>query len=1835
MNKKVFLIYLQFLSILLLTAQNFNFQPGTFVVDCSSGGVLFDSGGPGANYGNNENTVMTICPGNPGFGVFATIAVNDIPQPDALCIYDGNNTSAPLLPGNFNGDCFSNNTDLEAGGVFQSSVANSSGCLTFEFNSDGAQTGNFRFNLSCQARCQQVLSGIAFSIPDTVVESGSTYVNLCLGDTLFLRGSATFPQNNTEYPQSEATSTFQWTWGDGSPNETSQNVQHVYSSPGGYLARLSVFDVNGCRNAQDQVIKVRVAPIPEFVELEDSILCLGLRDTLVGLPQGVVINGQIVQGDTVYFIPPAFSGDSIPLPDGSGVGYNSSVFLSSFENNSQIVNCGDILEVCINLEHSYLGDLEITLICPNGQSAVLKAYPGGGALTLGNAIQGSINQTGVGQGDTYCFTSAATTLLVNGPTAPSPTYTGRNKVLAGDYRPVQPFTNFVGCPINGEWTLNITDNLFIDDGYLFNWELNVNPCMYPEVDSFIMLYDFGYWDNDPSIVGIVNDSNTIIIEPITQGLQQYTYYTQNQFGCEYSNTYEIFVDGFDVEATPSDTIICSTDTIPLNATITGVPLVCEPDYTISQIPLAMIPGTGTNVSLGDDALSAAINLPFPFDFYCATKNAFRISSNGFITFVLTGTANGCCSGQNIPNPSTPNDLIALVWQDLHPGQGGTISHYVSGTAPNRVYVIQFDQVPYIGSTVRVTGQIQLFEGSNIVEIHCRNCPQRNTTANATLGLENATGTIAHSPAGFNATPFSAVNRAWRFIPANSLGAFTFEWTPTSGLNNPNILNPVATVSTSTQYVVSATNLNGCTYSDTVNITVGGNFIYSVPNDTIICLGDSVQLIVTGNGETFAWTPNNGSISDTTISNPWVQPSQTTTYTVEIDSAGCSVFEAITVTVIGVQIDETLVENESCAGAGDGSIEIIPFGPVVNALYSIDGGITFETGNLFTGLGPGNYDIVVGGGIGCDTTYTVTIFGGNPLSIDSVYQLDPTCGNTLDGVVEVFASGGFGMLQYSLDGGTTFQSTGLFSNLLGGSYNIRVVDSVTCFVDTSITILQPDPIVIAIDSVVNILCFGDANGAIFVSASGSNPGYEYSIDNINFASIGVFENLTGGNYTVYVRDSGSCLDSLTVNVLFPDSLAIDSILIQNASCVGESDGSMNIFVSGGTQPYLYSIDGGNTYVSSQVFGNLVSGNYNVIVQDDNFCESLVSVVFVDENQPLDPTFTAIPNVCQNATAPVLPSTSLNGISGTWSPAVSTATVGTTTYTFMPNANECANITTLDITVIENVVPQFNAIPDVCQGATAPVLPTTSLNGINGTWSPAVSTATPGTFTYTFTPNSGVCATTATIQINVLDPIVPQFNSIAPVCQGSPAPVLPTTSLNGINGTWNPAVSTATPGTFTYTFTPNTGICATTATLEITVTNAITPLFSAVSTLCVNSTPPVLPTISNNGIIGSWDRPVTTNAAGTTTYFFTPDPGQCAVGTSLNVSVTNPVTPTFATIGDICQGTSAPNLPVVSLNGITGVWSPSTINSALPSTTTHTFTPNPNQCAVSMSVDIVVVAPVVPDFEPFEPVCQGYGTQLPSISLNGVSGSWTPAVVTELPGTFSYVFVPSGNQCALQVSAELEVLPSDSSTRQDFTCFASEAGESITIFSNQQGCDSVVITVTTLLSNDYAVFPDFVSIRAGESFEFIINNEDNNLEFSWISTDGQTCNPPCQSYLVTATNDITNYYFTFVDTSTGCVNNDTMRVKLEYFSELNVPNIFTPNNDGQNDVYRVYGTDLFDFSLMIFDRWGGKVFETTNINEGWDGNFKGQPLQSGVYVALIQATGLDAKKYEITQNIKLVR
>jgi uncharacterized repeat protein (TIGR01451 family) len=184
------------------------------------------------------------------------------------------------------------------------------------------------------------------------------------------------------------------------------------------------------------------------------------------------------------------------LPDGSGQQYTVPLNVTGFDG-IVIANEQDLGQVCITMEHSYLGDLEIWLECPTGAIVpLLNSYdpgflPGGtngGSIFLGHPFDDSGG--GAGNGFEYCFSSAFNSIA--GPitqnltnTIALPTITNNIPPLsAGNsmnpydtYQPETSFSGFIGCPVNGQWTIYVQDNLMIDDGYIFGWGLYFNPIL--------------------------------------------------------------------------------------------------------------------------------------------------------------------------------------------------------------------------------------------------------------------------------------------------------------------------------------------------------------------------------------------------------------------------------------------------------------------------------------------------------------------------------------------------------------------------------------------------------------------------------------------------------------------------------------------------------------------------------------------------------------------------------------------------------------------------------------------------------------------------------------------------------------------------------------------------------------------------------------------------------------------------------------------------------------------------------------------------------------------------------------------------------------------------------------------------------------------------------------------------------------------------------------------------------------------------------------------------------------------------------------------------------------
>ena len=448
----------------------------------------------------------------------------------------------------------------------------------------------------------------------------------------------------------------------------------------------------------------------------------------------------------------------------------------------------------------------------------------------------------------------------------------------------------------------------------------------------------------------------------------------------------------------------------------------------------------------------------------------------------------------------------------------------------------------------------------------------------------------------------------------------------------------------------------------------------------------------------------------------------------------------------------------------------------------------------------------------------------------------------------------------------------------------------------------------------------------------------------------------------------------------------------------------------------------------------TGTFTYTFTPDNpsQCGTVTSMSITITTQ-ITPTFTQIGPLCQNSIPPTLPGVSLEGITGNWNPSsINTTVAGTFTYTFTPNdPSQCGTVTSMNITITTQITPTFTQIGPLCQNSDPPLLPLVSLEGITGTWSPSsINTTVAGTFTYTFTPNDpSQCGIVTTMNITITLQITPTFTQMGPLCQNSIPPTLPGTSLEGITGTWNPSsISTTVAGTFTYTFTPNNPFqCGIVTTMSITITPQVTPTFTQIGPLCQNSIPPTLPGISLEGITGTWSpSSINTTVAGTFIYTFTPDdPSQCGIVTSMSITITPQVTPTFTQIGPLCQNSDPPSLPGVSLESITGTWNPDVISTDIPGTFTYTFTPDdPSQCGIVTTMNITITLQIIPTFTQIGPLCQNSDPpSLPGISLEGITGTWSPSSInTTAAGIFTYIFTPNDpSQCGTVTTMSLTINP----------------------------------------------------------------------------------------------------------------------------------------------------------------------------------------------------------------------
>lgn len=416
-----------------------------------------------------------------------------------------------------------------------------------------------------------------------------------------------------------------------------------------------------------------------------------------------------------------------------------------------------------------------------------------------------------------------------------------------------------------------------------------------------------------------------------------------------------------------------------------------------------------------------------------------------------------------------------------------------------------------------------------------------------------------------------------------------------------------------------------------------------------------------------------------------------------DAAGC--MATVIVTILdsdGPVIGSSSHTNVSCNGGNDGTITIGSVtGGTGTLLYSVDG-VTYQLSPTFTNLTAGTYIVRVKDAVGCIGSITITITQPFAFVITSSV-VNEVCHAGGTASATVLVGGGSGTLAYSINGGSTFQSSNTFNGLTAGDYVIIVRDAGGCLGYTAVTITEPAAITATFTSL-NVTCHGAHDGAINVTARGGTGILRYSLNGGTYQTSRTFSGLAGGAYTVYVKDANNCVIVIAAMVYEPAVLT-SSASIGDVSCAGGNNGVIDLSVSGGTVPYSFSW---SNEVTSEDNFYLSAGTYAVLVTDNNGCTTTSSYTITQPATPVIVNGTVVTSTASNGQIDITVTGGVGGYSYTWSNGsheqdLTNLDPGTYTVVVTDN-NGCAASSTfvvdgfVGITSIENVNAAVNVYPN---------------------------------------------------------------------------------------------------------------------------------------------------------------------------------------------------------------------------------------------------------------------------------------------------------------------------------------------------------------------------------------------------------------------------------------------------------------------------------------------------------------------------------------------------------------
>jgi len=1288
------------------------------------------------------------------------------------------------------------------------------------------------------------------------------------------------------------------------------------------------------------------------------------------------------------------------------------------------------------------------------------------------------------------------------------------------------------------------------------------------------------------------------------------------------------------------------------------------NYTITIEDLNGCQATVSFVVLDLNGLIAQIDAQNNVSCFSGSDGAVTVSASGStpaysyaidgITFVASGTFSGLSVGAytitaedalgcqvTVPVTITePTNLVGALdaTADVLCAGGNNGSLTVSGSAATPTYQYSIDG----GTTFQASGVFgTLTAGNYTITIEDLNGCQTtvNGGINEPLPLEGSVVATIDATCG-------QANGSGEVVGANGTATYQYSIDGGTTFQASGVFGALAPGT----YAITIEDLNNC--QTTVPITINDLTGLTAQIDAqtnVTCFGGSngsVTITASGSTAPYQYSIDGGTTFTAFGSYTGLTPGP---YTVICEDFNGCLFPVSVTILEPTALIGTLTGTNSvtCFVGSDGSLSVNGSGATPTYQFSIDGGATFQPTGTFSNIAAGNYVITLEDANLCQSTVNATVNEPTQLVGNLDATIDVSCFGGSDGSLTVSASGASPNYQFSIDGGVTFQALGTFNNLAQGTYVITVQDVNNCEATINATINEPTIVVANYVSATDATC-GNPNGTFEVSGTGGTPPFDYSMDGgITYQASGIFNGLLGGNYTVTVKDANNCTDIIVVTINNLGSPTINQVTEINATCNGTCDGQVAVNATGATE---YSIDNGTTFQASNIFNNVCAGTHVVVIINAVGCLEY-STAIITEPLPLVVNVNTTNLLCYNVCAgeidiaatggtPAIQYSIDNGASFALNGTFTGVCAGT--YDIVVNdGGTCTHSTQAMIFEPALLATAVDVIDATCAGTCDGSISAVPFGGTGAytyTWNPAQTGNNPlaqnlcvGPFSLTIADANG-CSIDTTVSIGSPPGIViTSVNATDVLCTGD---------CNGsitINAT--DASEYSLDGN---TYTPSnvfTGLCAGGYTVYAQNSNGcfeseqvilgspapVSVIVESDTTICIDGTASLYVTAS--GGVGSftylWDNNMATQGINVSpltsqTYCVRATDGNgCASNLScVTVTVNQALNATALSDQAICPEDMA-QISAAGTGGNGGpynyVWdqgvgagSNQIVSPAGTTIYTVSVTDGCETPAATASVTITI-----------------YPTPVIGFSGDVLSGCMPIDV------SFAEINVPVGSQCFWDFG--------DGGTSNDCS--------DVSYVFTQAGCWNVSLEITTpdgcAASYDavnYICVYDYpsASFTFGPQPATILNPT---IAFVNTSSGASTYDWTFDVLGVADSDNAENPDYTFLSepgtyevclsatSNEGCATDTCANVVINDELLLYVPNSFTPNGDGVNDVFLpiVNGEDPLKYDLLIFNRWGELIFEEQHSSQGWDGYHKGVLAQDGVYVWKINCKEVSGRQH----------